>query len=87
MNCKRCGKWAGAHATLPGQSRDHLCMCQPERTGDGLPIIPGRLQPMPRPADGAVAVCGVCGLRIMPVMGYVCGNPECGVFPQVTCAT
>ena len=28
MNCNRCGKWAGAHATLPGQSRDHLCMCQ-----------------------------------------------------------
>ena len=29
MNCNQCGKWAGAHATLPGQSRDHLCMCQP----------------------------------------------------------
>lgn len=23
--CKICGKWNGAHATLPGQSTDHLC--------------------------------------------------------------
>lgn len=28
-NCNRCGKWNGAHATLPGQPRDHLCMCPP----------------------------------------------------------
>ena len=27
--CQRCGKWAGAHATLPGQPTDHLCRCQP----------------------------------------------------------
>lgn len=27
--CTRCGKWNGAHATLPGQPRDHLCHCQP----------------------------------------------------------
>jgi hypothetical protein len=27
MMCQQCGKWAGAHATLPGQSRDHLCHC------------------------------------------------------------
>lgn len=55
--------------------------------GEGLPIIPPR-DPMPqRPADGAVAICGLCGLRVMPVMGYVCSNPRCGVFPQVTCAT
>ena len=26
-NCRRCGKWAGAHATLPGQPTDHLCKC------------------------------------------------------------
>lgn len=25
--CERCGKWAGAHATLPGQPTDHLCFC------------------------------------------------------------
>lgn len=25
--CNQCGKWAGAHATLPGQPRDHLCVC------------------------------------------------------------
>lgn len=59
----------------------------PQRTQDGLPIIPGRPEQPAGPADGAVAQCGVCGLRILPVMGYVCSNPRCGVFPQVTCAT
>lgn len=56
----------------------------PKRTQDGLPIIPGRPEQPAGPADGAVAQCGVCGLRITPVMGYVCSNPRCGVFPQVT---
>jgi len=52
---------------------------------EGLPIIPP-LPEMPRgPADGAIAICGQCGLRIMPVMGYVCGNSRCPIFPQVTC--
>ena len=32
MKCNRCGKWAGAHATLPGQPTDHLCMCAPQAT-------------------------------------------------------
>ena len=59
----------------------------PQKTHDGLPIIPGRPDVKPSPADGAVAQCGVCGLRITLVMGYVCNNPRCGVFPQVTCAT
>lgn len=35
MNCERCGKWAGAHATLPGQARNHLCVCVP-------PLLPFR---------------------------------------------
>jgi uncharacterized membrane protein YccC len=29
--CEKCGKWAGAHATLPGQPRAHLCMCEQRR--------------------------------------------------------
>lgn len=29
MKCTTCGKWAGAHATLPGQPTDHLCRCPP----------------------------------------------------------
>lgn len=50
-----------------------------------LPVIQPR-QPMPPvPADGAIAICGACGLRIYPVMHYVCTRPDCGVFPQVTC--
>lgn len=67
-----------------------MCNCAvPENAADheiALPIIPP-IDPFPhRPADGAVAICGLCGLRVMPVMGYVCGNPRCGVFPQVTCS-
>lgn len=36
MKCQRCGKWAGAHATLPGQPTDHLCMCFPL----GVAVLP-----------------------------------------------
>lgn len=36
-NCPRCLKWRGAHATLPGQSRDHLCQCPPDQRPDGMP--------------------------------------------------
>jgi len=57
----------------------------PEHDEEGLPIIGPRWVPPPRPADGAIAVCGQCGLRIKPVMGYVCSQPLCPVFPQVTC--
>jgi hypothetical protein len=35
--CNRCGKWNGAHATLPGQPRDHLCHCQPHATSVKIP--------------------------------------------------
>jgi hypothetical protein len=58
-----------------------------KRAPDGLPIIPPLPDPWPPAPDGAVAVCGVCGLRIMPVMGYVCPNMRCPVFPHVTCGT
>lgn len=59
-----------------------------DRTPDGLPIIPPLPEPpRPRPADGAVAVCGLCGLRIGRTMGYVCYEPRCGVFPRITCGT
>lgn len=36
MKCNRCGKWAGAHAYLPGQPKDDLCMCPLQRTWVGL---------------------------------------------------
>ena len=52
---------------------------------DNLPVI----EPLPArtvgPADGAVAICGKCGMRILPVMGYVCGSIDCPVFQKFTC--
>lgn len=52
---------------------------------DNLPVIEP-LQESPKPSyDGAVAICGVCGMRIMPVMGYVCPNARCPVFVKSTC--
>ena len=54
----------------------------PPRTFDNLPIIAPLPEQTPWLADGAVAQCGLCGLRIMPMMGYVCGKPRCGVFPK-----
>ena len=56
-----------------------------DKNEEGLPIIPPIADKPQFPADGAVAICGVCGLRILPVMHYVCTEPNCGVFPKVTC--
>ena len=58
-----------------------------KRNPEGLPIIPPRKLPARSPADGAVAICGACGLRVLPVMGYVCGRLDCPVFCVVTCGT
>lgn len=52
---------------------------------DNLPVIPPLPKPPARPADGAVAICGQCGIRITPVMGYVCPNTSCPVFTKATC--
>lgn len=30
------------------------------------------------------SVCSKCGIRLSPVMGYVCGDPECPTFPKVS---
>lgn len=56
-------------------------------TDDGLPIIhPIKNPTVPSPVDGAVAVCGQCGLRIMRVMGYVCPHANCPTgFGPVMC--
>lgn len=29
--------------------------------------------------------CPVCKINLTGVMGYVCNNPKCPVFPVVTC--
>ena len=42
MNCLRCGKWAGSYAILPGQSRDHLCLCPPGTTSELDSVITER---------------------------------------------
>lgn len=61
-------------------------MNEPKYTDDGLPIIPP-LPKQPEPSrDGAIAQCGECGMRIMPVMGYVCQNARCPIMPRVTCS-
>ena len=51
---------------------------------DNLPVIPPLPTVPPRPADGAVAICGQCGLRLLPVMGYVCFSTNCPIQPKVT---
>lgn len=59
-----------------------------EKSEDGLPIIPPLPDDSPPPSDGAVAICGECGMRIYPVMGYVCNNPRCPCgFGGVQCNT
>lgn len=38
--CPECGKWRGAHATLPGQPRDHLCRCTPASPPPPVQAVP-----------------------------------------------
>lgn len=53
-------------------------------TADGLPIIPPLPLPPTRPADGAIAQCGECGIRIPSgAWGYVCSRTRCPIFPRV----
>ena len=59
-------------------------MTDRETNDEGLPIIPPLRKPPERPADGAVAICGVCGIRIYQVMHYVCYRHDCPCFPRVT---
>lgn len=50
----------------------------------GVPCIPPLPEKTPHYSD-TVAVCGQCGLEIKQVMGYVCNNSRCPVFPKATC--
>ena len=52
---------------------------------EGLPIIPPLPELPKTPADGAIAICGQCGLRIKPIMGYSCSKSRCPIFPQIKC--
>lgn len=51
---------------------------------EGLPII-GPLPDNPKPSvDGAVAICGTCGIRIYRLMSYSCPNERCPVFSRAS---
>lgn len=50
---------------------------------DSVPVIP----PLPKDwpplkSNPTVAKCGECGLEIKLVMGYVCINSRCPVWPK-----
>ena len=49
---------------------------------DNLPVIPPLPANYTRPADGAIMLCGACGMRILQVMGYVCQQPDCPVIAR-----
>lgn len=48
----------------------------------GVPVIP----PLDKKPDigpnPTVAVCGVCGIELKQVMGYVCGRDDCPCFSK-----
>ena len=53
---------------------------------DGIPII----MPYQNPKfdiNKPIAKCGICGFVVRPneSFGYVCGNNDCPIFPNVTC--
>lgn len=51
-----------------------------------IPIIPKLPDDHPRPhPDEPWAICGECGMELRGVMGYVCPNSRCPVFPHVYC--
>jgi len=62
-------------------------MSDKQYNDEGLPIIPALPKARKQAADGAIAICGECGLRIKPIMGYVCGKSRCPVFPTTSCGT
>ena len=72
----------GPNLILEGAGKDKTVLVYKE---EGLPVIPPLPEPPYQAPDGAVAICGQCGLRIMKVMGYSCSNSRCPVFTQATC--
>lgn len=51
---------------------------------DKIPVIPSKPEPSIDP-NPVVAICGECGIEVRQVMGYVCYNSRCPIFPQVIC--
>lgn len=52
---------------------------------DLLPIIKSFPEFHKTEPNGAVDVCGECGMRIKPVMGYSCPKNNCPVFRKAIC--
>ena len=78
--CTRCGKWAGAHATLPGQPRDHLCMCQP--AAPAAPSVPPGWRQV---AWGVFAqVDGEWSLQWPPRMTHAAAEDDCAHYKPGT---
>jgi hypothetical protein len=48
-------------------------------------VIPGGPTYPATPVPAKYSYCPVCGIKLYEIMGYVCGNQDCPVFPQVTC--
>lgn len=45
----------------------------------GVPLIPKKItiNPAPGNQNGAIGVCGECGIELHRVMGYVCQKTNC----------
>ena len=64
MSTTQCGKWAGAHAILPGQPRDSLCNC-------AAPT------PEPQPADHVADASKMVEPTDSMGIPLSCGKPLC----------
>ena len=50
----------------------------------GVPVIQPLPEPRPIEINPTVAICGKCGLELKQVMGYVCSDSNCPVFPRTS---
>jgi len=68
----------------------HACFCVGP-PGDCPCIRRGESTPNRRRTDSpqwpVAKHCSVCNIRIDGVMGYVCSNDNCPIFPRVTSET
>jgi hypothetical protein len=83
-------EWAkmdNLNGMVPSEIRTALNEFGREAVRLNTQAAPAAQQPLTDEWPVRPAECGVCGLRLDQVMGYVCNNQNCVVFPQVTCST